>query len=179
MKDRRRVLSQHQRTLFSRRIAERVLKLRVRRATVVFIYLSCNDEVATHSVVDQPLFEGKVVLVPKIVSSTEMAACRFPGWDKLIKGLLGILYPSDWNMHCAPVNVAMTPALAFSMAGARLGFGAGYYDRWFASHQVNIKIGLSFEAQLLAALPSDQNNVPMDIIVTEKRSIRISRTKFM
>ncbi|MGH8601663.1 MAG: 5-formyltetrahydrofolate cyclo-ligase [Gammaproteobacteria bacterium] len=172
MKQRRQALSADQRTLFSRRIAERVFKLpELGRATVVFVYLSHNDEVATHSIVDRLWAESKIVLVPRIVDSTQMAACRFPGWDKLIKGPLGILHPSDSKEHFAPVDVALTPGLAFSTTGARLGFGVGYYDRWFSTHGAKVKIGLAFESQLLLAFPTDQTDVPMDLIVTEKRCI--------
>jgi len=175
MKQRRQALSADQRTLFSRHIAERVLKLpELGSAAVVFIYLSHKDEVATHSIVERLRAKGKIVLVPRIMDSTQMAACRFPGWDKLIKGPLGILYPSDSKEHFAPVDVALTPGLAFSTAGARLGFGAGYYDRWFSTHGAHVKIGLSFESQLMLALPTDQTDVPMDLIVTEKRCIRVS-----
>ncbi|MGH6636868.1 MAG: 5-formyltetrahydrofolate cyclo-ligase [Gammaproteobacteria bacterium] len=178
MKQRRQALSADQRTLFSRRIAERVFKLlELGRAAVVFVYLSHKDEVATHSIVDRLWAEGKIVLVPRIIDSTRMAACSFPGWDKLIKGPLGILYPSDSKEHFAPVDVALTPGLAFSTTGARLGFGAGYYDRWFSTYGAHVKIGLSFESQLLLALPTDQTDVPMDLIVTEKRCIRVSGAK--
>lgn len=178
MKQRRQALSADRRTLFSRRIAKRVLKLpELGRATAVFVYLSHNDEVATHSIVDRLWAEGKIVLVPRIIGSTQMVACRFPGWDKLIKGPLGILYPSDSKDHFAPVDVALTPGLAFSTTGARLGFGAGYYDHWFSTHGANVKIGLSFEAQLLLELPTDQTDVPMDLIVTEKRCIRVRQNQ--
>ncbi|MCI0662381.1 MAG: 5-formyltetrahydrofolate cyclo-ligase, partial [Acidobacteria bacterium] len=147
------------------------------RATVVFIYLSHNDEVATRSIVDQLWDEGKVVLVPRIIDRTRMAACRFLGWDKLIKGPLGILYPPDAEEHFTPVDVALTPGLAFSTTGARLGLGAGYYDRWFSTYGANVKIGLSFESQLLLALPTDQTDIPMDLIVTEKRCVHVSAQK--
>jgi len=172
MKQRQQALSADQRTLFSRRIAERVFNLpELGRATVVFVYLSHNDEVATHSIVDRLWAESKIVLVPRIIDSTQMAACRFPGWDKLIEGPLGILQPSDSKEHVAPVDVALTPGLAFASTGARLGFGVGYYDRWFSTYGAKVKIGLSFESQLLLALPTDQTDVPMDLIVTEKRCI--------
>ncbi|MGH8659524.1 MAG: 5-formyltetrahydrofolate cyclo-ligase [Gammaproteobacteria bacterium] len=175
MKQRRQALSSDRRALFSYRIAERVLKLpELGHAAVVFIYLSHKDEAATHSIVDWLQAEGKIVLVPKIIDSTKMAACRFPGWDRLIKGPLGILYPSDSKEHFAPVDVALTPGLAFSTTGARLGFGAGYYDRWFSTHGANVKIGLSFESQLLSALPTDQTDVPMNLIVTEERCVHVS-----
>ncbi|MGH8655416.1 MAG: 5-formyltetrahydrofolate cyclo-ligase [Gammaproteobacteria bacterium] len=175
MKQRRQALSADQRALFSHRIAEHVFKLpKLGRATVVFIYLSHNDEVATPAIVDRLCAEGKIVLVPRIIDGTQMAACRFQGWDKLLRGPLGILYPSDSKEHFAAVDVALTPGLAFSTAGARLGFGAGYYDRWFSTHGANVKIGLSFESQLLISLPTDQTDVPMDLIVTESRCIHVS-----
>jgi 5-formyltetrahydrofolate cyclo-ligase len=65
------------------------------------------------------------------------------------------------------VTTAIIPLLGFDRCGGRLGYGAGYYDR-FLSKNTHIKtIGIAYSCQELQSIPSDVNDVQMDIIVTE------------
>ena len=57
--------------------------------------------------------------------------------------------------------------------GNRIGYGKGYYDRFLSSRKANYKIGLAYEIQVLNNIPNNELDVPVDIIVTEKRIIRI------
>jgi len=51
-------------------------------------------------------------------------------------------------------------------------FGRGYYDKWFANNNVQNKIALAFEKQLVDYLPIEDTDIPVDMIVTEKSVIR-------
>ena len=103
-----------------------------------------------------------------------MLAVPFDSWEALQPGQLGIPSPVATEPLATPVDVCITPGLGFSPTGGRLGYGRGYYDRWFASHPPLVKAALAYECQLLDNLPVDENDVPMDMIITEKRVIRIS-----
>jgi len=59
------------------------------------------------------------------------------------------------------------------MSGQRLGYGLGYYDKWFTSHKVGLKVAPCYECQLLEELPADEHDVPVDVLVTEDRVIRV------
>ncbi len=69
--------------------------------------------------------------------------------------------------------VVLVPGVAFSESGDRLGYGKGYYDR-FLSDAANIvkKIGVCYESQLFNDIKPESTDIPMDIIITEKRIIR-------
>jgi len=54
-----------------------------------------------------------------------------------------------------------------------MGFGRGYYDKWFAQNKVRHKIALAFELQLVDEIPVEDTDMPMEKIVTEKRVITI------
>jgi 5-formyltetrahydrofolate cyclo-ligase len=58
--------------------------------------------------------------------------------------------------------------IAFDRRGYRLGYGAGYYDRFLSAHSWMRKIGVAFSCQEVDAVPADENDVPMDLIVTEQ-----------
>ena len=107
-------------------------------------------------------------LVPLIVSE--------PG--DFEEGPYGVWVPR--TAVCAPlavpeVSVVLAPGLAFCMAdGARLGRGAGFYDRFFAHPEASARrVGVCFESQLLDHLPAEPHDAPMHAIVTESRFVRV------
>lgn len=161
------------RAKFSKVIARRLFALeQVRAAQSLFVYISAGNEVETHGILRSLLAEGKRVLVPKIIGR-RMLACHFTGWEDLQPGGLDILVPVHAEPYEGRVDIAVTPGLGFTVEGHRLGFGAGYYDQWFASHQVRLKVALSFEVQIVGSIPVDSCDIPVDVILTEQRTIRV------
>jgi len=160
-------------TAQSQRWLEEILALLLRqlKPRVVFAYLSKADEAGTRTVMDQLLASGTVVLVPSLVDRTTMVATRFPGWEVLRPGALGILTPPSKEACADQVDLVLVPGLAFSTRGARLGYGAGYYDRWLAAHPAAIRAGLCFEYQISERVPSALHDEPLDYLVTERRLI--------
>lgn len=174
LKASRDALSEADRHRFSAAIRQRLMTVQaMRSATRVFVFISSGSEVHTHDLVRQLLAEGREVAVPKILGRTEMIACRLREWDGLRPAQLGILSPIATEAMNGEFDVVVTPGLGFSEAGHRIGFGAGYYDRWFAAHRSRAKIALAFEAQIVPLVPTDENDVPVDAIVTERRTIAI------
>jgi 5-formyltetrahydrofolate cyclo-ligase len=158
----------------SEQIRRRLLTLaEIEAARRCFVYVSFKSEVDTHALIRDLLDSGRELCVPKMLNRTVMRACRVQRWSDLVPGRLGILTPAGDAFDEEPFDVALTPGLAFTAAGMRIGLGAGYYDRWFAAHKVTHKLALAFEAQLVEALPQEPHDVPVDAIVTEQRVIRI------
>ena len=69
--------------------------------------------------------------------------------------------------------------LGFTRAGARLGYGGGYYDRTLAALRDKrdgkplIAVGYAYGAQEVDALPVSPLDQPLDWIVTERETIRV------
>ena len=157
---------------YSNYITEQVLKLdEIKNARTIFIYISYATEVHTHELIKALLDDGKSLAVPKIVDSDFMQAESFSSWEDLVPGELGILTPGNSKPCSGPFDVALTPGLGFTLSGHRMGFGRGYYDKWFAQNKVRHKIALAYEAQLVEDIPVEETDVPMEKIVTEKRVI--------
>ena len=101
----------------------------------------------------------------------------FHAWEpdaEMITGPFGAMVPAD----PVPVDpeILIVPLVAFTRAGARLGYGGGFYDRTLERlrqrHGV-LAIGFAYAAQEADALPMEETDQPLDLIVTEQGVIEI------
>ena len=174
LKTARAKLPEASRLNYSNSITEQVLSLdEIKNARTIFIYISYASEVHTHALINALLAAGKTLAVPKIVDSDFMEAESFASWEDLVPGELGILTPRNSKPCHGPFDVALTPGLGFTLSGHRMGFGRGYYDKWFSQNKVRHKIALAYEVQLVEDIPVEDTDVPMEKIVTEQRVITI------
>ena len=68
------------------------------------------------------------------------------------------------------INLILTPALSVDKKGNRLGYGKGYYDRYFSQISKNvIKAAIVDSKFFTDALPHDKNDIPVDYVITEKQ----------
>lgn len=65
------------------------------------------------------------------------------------------------------IQEALTPLLAMDTKGFRLGYGKGFYDRFFASCSTSLKrTGVNFFPALDHDLPKDPWDIPLDRLVS-------------
>ena len=72
----------------------------------------------------------------------------------------------------APVvvpEVLFMPLVGFTAKGDRLGQGGGYYDRFLAAHPQTIAIGMAWDVQEVAELPTELHDMRLSAIVTPTR----------
>ena len=143
----------------------------IQKADAILMYHSLPDEVDTHSALDQLLAMGKKVLLPKVVSDTEMTIHEYTGLDSLQPSEpYGILEPTTPEFSISNFQfsiVIVVPGMAFDKHGHRLGRGKGYYDR-FLSRIPNIyKIGVCFPFQLIDKVPSEPTDILVDEVLTD------------
>jgi 5-formyltetrahydrofolate cyclo-ligase len=66
------------------------------------------------------------------------------------------------------VDVVVVPGLAFTPAGARLGQGGGWYDRFLARVRSDCrKVGVCFAPQVVADLPCGVHDVLVDDVISD------------
>ena len=71
------------------------------------------------------------------------------------------------------ISVVLVPGLAFDRSGQRLGWGAGYYDRFLSRLAPGvINVGIS-DGLLLGEIPSEPHDVAMDYLATEAGVFRL------
>ena len=158
---------------WSARICNSLLNLEeVRCARSVFVYVSCRSEVRTHSLVQRWLESDKIVTVPRTAGGAVMTAHRIDRWSQLTAGDFNILEPHETEPYSGPLDICIAPGLAFTLAGDRLGYGRGHYDRFLAAHPALPVFGLAFEAQIVDCIPAESTDRRMNWIVTERRVIQ-------
>ena len=147
-------------------VCERVLRLPAfESAAHVVAYAPVENEVDPGAVVDAALAAGKRVYYPRRSKETLEFLSARPGGAP--PGPAGILEPTDGEPLPAgngPV-LFLVPGLAFDARGARLGRGAGCYDRALARYRGGGHLGLAYEIQVVAALPE----APWDVRMARRR----------
>lgn len=83
-------------------------------------------------------------------------------------GPFGLLQPGVEAVTASP-DVLFVPLVGFTDRGERLGQGGGHYDRWLDANPSAKAIGLAWDSQLVAALPTEPHDRRLDAVVTPTR----------
>jgi 5-formyltetrahydrofolate cyclo-ligase len=143
-------------------------------ADVVHTYISSKkNEVDTHEVIRMLLKQKKRVVVPIADKATkQMKHSELFSLSELVGGAYGILEPRMYRpVPVSDIQVIIVPALAVDRRGNRLGFGAGFYDRFLHDVQLPV-ISLVYDFQIVPEVPQESTDVPVSFIVTENEIIR-------
>ncbi len=152
----------------SNEIVETVLNMDLyKEAHSIFIYVSMDNEPNTISIIKDALDKHKFVYVPKCISKTKMVAIQIQTIDDLVPQTMGILEPKQNEPTSNHFDLGIIPCVSANQKGARLGHGAGFYDRFFEKSTMK-KMCLCFEERMFEHIPMDKNDKYMDIVVTEK-----------
>lgn len=108
-----------------------------------------------------------------------MTLYRLESWSQLAPGSYGIREPDSAKAAALSADylpdTIIVPGLAFDRLGGRMGYGAGYYDR-FAERlgrlaerreQKLLWIGAGFEAQFVERVPLEVHDLRLDGVVSE------------
>jgi 5-formyltetrahydrofolate cyclo-ligase len=141
----------------------------------IALYLPMPEEFDSLPLVDLALRRGCEVLVPRVDPSRSgrMRLHRLEG--RLIANRYGIPEPASGSpVEARWAHVVFTPLVGFDRTGARLGMGAGYYDRLLAFRRLRQAwrgprlVGLAYHFQELDHLPLRPHDIPLDWVVTER-----------
>lgn len=165
-------IDREKRQIYSDQITETILATPcVRKAKRFFVYVSFRSEVQTHDLINRLLELNKDIYVPVIDSNDRMQVARFTSWDTMRPDAFGVLVPRDPMLEKEEMQVAIVPGLAFTASGARIGYGKGHYDRFFADHIVKTKIGIAFDCQIIEEIPTESFDYAMDFVISESQTL--------
>lgn len=136
-----------------------------KKARSVFVFISYRSEVDTKGIIDDILADGKKLLVP-LVKGSEMIAVEVKGIDDLEPNKMGILEPKDGE-EVTEVDLTLTPGLAFDKDGYRLGYGGGYYDKFFSKVDT-IRMGIGYYDQFVESLVHEDYDKPLEYLLTDR-----------
>lgn len=114
-------------------------------------------------------YPGLKVAVPKINPHTgDMQHFLLSDDVELVENGFGIEEPTNAReLPVSKIDLILVPLLAFDKAGYRVGYGKGYYDRFFSvCRQDTIKIGFSFFDAVDKIEDVNAYDIPLDFCVT-------------
>lgn len=139
---------------------------RIIDSRTILVYSALPDEVPTQALLDLLVKQGKTVLLPRVISDTDMELRCYTGRHDLQLGAYGILEPTgELFTVYDTIDVAIVPGMAFDAEGYRLGRGKGYYDRFLTRVPYLYKIGLCFSWQMVDKVPHDKHDIVMDEVI--------------
>lgn len=146
----------------------------------IMAYVSFENEVDTFPFIQEMIQEGKRVVTPicnfKDRSMILAVTRTFPeGFEETKYGILELPFDHPEWVEAQEVDLIITPGVAFTRTGKRLGYGAGFYDRLLAKKRSDTKtVCPAFKEFLLEDLPTDPYDLPVDYIVTKDEIIDTS-----
>jgi 5-formyltetrahydrofolate cyclo-ligase len=152
-------------------IAEKLLSMpEIVNSDSVFIYLAKSGEVATENIIERLISDGKKVYVPKTVGQDMFAVEYKPPF---ITTKFGTIEPENLSV-AKSICVTVTPLVAVDKRFNRLGYGKGFYDRFFATDigEKSFKVGVCFDFQVVEDITPDKFDKTLDAIVSEEILLR-------
>lgn len=175
----RRALDEHFRQDASEKICESILSLDcVKNAKAIMSYHAINTEVCLDPLMKKAYGKKTFLLPVTDTVSQTMHASKLTGLDKTVLGNYGILEPKTKDVFDpSQIDVVIVPALVYNRCGFRIGYGKGYYDKFFSSCKNAVKIGAAFSCQLSGEHFEQEFDIGVDIIVTENEIIYCQKDK--
>ena len=165
-------------------IDERGLKVQARflatpyyqKARTVALYAPIRGEVPTRDILIAALQDEKIVCYPlSHVHGRILSFRAIKSEAELEPGRLGVREPTN-SAELIPVDqidLFVVPGLGFTRDGKRLGRGGGYYDATLkAASARSRRVGLAFSDQIVDTMPTNADDVDMDLVVTEAETLR-------
>lgn len=139
------------------------------RANDIFCYVDAKGEVDTHRLIDYSLKSKKRIAVPR-VEGKQIEFYFIEGFHDLEKGCFDISEPKK---HCEKAIISsdsliIMPGVVFDIKRNRIGYGAGFYDRFLSSNPKTYSIALAFDLQIVKQIHAEEHDRRPDIIFTEK-----------
>lgn len=168
----REALSEQERSVLDNRITQKLLATsEYAEATTVLTYVSVSSEVSTRMFIECALRDGKTVAVPRCLPGHCLEFVAIASLEQLVAAPFNLLEPAkelpavteDQKNN----SICIVPALLVDTKGYRLGYGAGFYDRFLSTYPGK-KICLAYQQNLSRTmLPHTTFDVAVDEVITE------------
>lgn len=135
----------------------------------IALYYPYNNELDITPILSK---KNKNCFLPKINQDSSMTFHRYFNKKNLINDEYGILSPNSQIADPQSIDLWILPALLADKKGFRLGYGKGFYDKFFAQNNITAtKIIFIPNELLMENLPTEKYDIPANIIITETEII--------
>jgi 5-formyltetrahydrofolate cyclo-ligase len=133
-----------------------------RRANSVMAFVGFSGEPDTDPLFARLSVEGKRLLLPRVEPSGIVAV---DGDAPRVASKFGVSEPVGPPVDLSEIDFVIVPGLAFTVAGDRLGYGQGYYDRFLPTVSAP-SVGVCFAEQLVDEMPLTEHDVQVGTVVS-------------
>lgn len=154
---RRNAIPASEREARSRLISTRLIEqASFKKSDDIMFYVAFGSEPDCGLAMEYALDTGKRAYVPDNISILEVKRCG------VFRGDPG------------KVSLVVVPAIALDPNGHRIGYGGGWYDRFSTKVGPHaVFAGVAFEEQIVDAIPRQDHDIILDLVITEERVIEI------
>ena len=155
-------------------IAARAFPFAVAAGTTLSGFMPMQSEINPLPLMKKLADAGAQLALPVTGPRGQPLVMRAWTWgEPLASGVWGIREPRSEALPVDP-DILLVPLLAFDRAGARLGYGGGYYDLTLTqlrSHKPVIAVGLGYAIQEIDRVPTTPRDALLDLVLTEREVI--------
>lgn len=146
----------------------------------IMVFSSFRSEIETIEIMNAIFAKGKKLFMPlSMMKTNEIVSCLISCFDDLELGNYGILEPKKQSIFIGDskdLDLIIVPGAAFDMQGHRIGYGAGYYDRFLSRPNMKaVTLGLCFDMQIVSYVPNSKHDILIDYLATEKGVYKIEK----
>jgi len=162
----------------SKKIFNRLIDISdIKDAKRVMVYVNFQEEVETRDLIEYLWAHDIEVIVPLCEPKLrEMKPSLLYSFEELAPGTFGVLEPVKQAIRIIEadtIDVIIVPGLAFDRHGGRIGYGAGYYDRFFEKAPNSALIAIAYDEQVIDNVPMEQHDHRIPLIVTDSEIIDV------
>lgn len=141
-------------------------------AKYVYGYYPLGQEVSLIPVMEDCLCKGKQLALPR-VEGNQMDFYEITSLDEVKEGCFHVIEPITSRKMQEEHALVLTPGVAFDKKGNRIGYGKGYYDRYFQRFPGLKRIGVAYQSQIEEDIPAEETDVRLQYLITECDVIEI------
>jgi 5-formyltetrahydrofolate cyclo-ligase len=144
----------------------------------IMFYIAFGSEVRTQTCISKALDKELNVIVPiciKTKNEQRLVRDILPSrlldpQSELEEGAFGVLEPKmEFRRPFPAEEIDLVPGVAFDERCYRIGYGAGYYDRFLPRCTKALFVALAYEMQIVTDTFPASWDVPVNCIITEKK----------
>lgn len=153
----------------SDKICKRLYGLeRLWQAEVVYGYMPIRKEADIRPLLKRILEAEKKLALPRVCGD-RMDFYQITSFQDLSEGSFHVMEPKEYCKKMEEEGLVLVPGVVFDKQGGRIGYGKGYYDKYFALHGRKLqKIGIGYTIQIIDTIPATSLDVPLNGLVSEE-----------
>jgi len=151
----------------------------VKSSKNTLLYFPYKNEISVELIIEELWKYSNNIYMPKIVSDNELKFNLLKRLEVLEKNKFGIKEISS-NDYLDPMNfdTMFIPFVGVDKAGARLGYGGGYFDKTLENINSSLKkpliVGIGYDFQIIDDFFGEDHDIKYDIVITESRVLYFS-----